>query len=151
VNYRIIFAKISSCGPLKKLHPVTLVANNYTPLGQIEGTFYVATKPSVLCVLACNVWLCKSWKKIPFRGICKTRCYKTQFLWNKSGSSDFVLSLLFRVTYRSRAVSCTWLTLKMRVFWDAAPCNLVAVDPRFIYSYCLHRYGNESSPWWRRH
>jgi hypothetical protein len=30
--------------------------------------------------------------------------------------------------------------MKMRVFWDIAPCTLVGVDPSFRGRYCLHHH-----------
>jgi hypothetical protein len=31
--------------------------------------------------------------------------------------------------------------MKMAVFWDAAPCSLVAIDRRFRGTYSLHHQG----------
>jgi hypothetical protein len=36
--------------------------------------------------------------------------------------------------------------LKMRAFWDIAPCNLVGVDRRFRGAYCLHHHPDGGSP-----
>jgi hypothetical protein len=33
-------------------------------------------------------------------------------------------------------------TMKMAVFWDVAPCNLVDIDRRFRETYCLHHQGD---------
>jgi hypothetical protein len=34
--------------------------------------------------------------------------------------------------------------LKIRAFWDVAPCSLVGVDRRFRGSHCLHHQDDES-------
>jgi hypothetical protein len=39
----------------------------------------------------------------------------------------------------------TAASMKIRAFWDMAPCSLVAVDRRFRGAYCLHHQGDESS------
>jgi hypothetical protein len=31
--------------------------------------------------------------------------------------------------------------VKMTVFWNVAPCNLVEIDRRFRGAYCLHHQG----------
>jgi hypothetical protein len=35
------------------------------------------------------------------------------------------------------------MTMKIRVFWDVAPCNLVGVERRFRVTYCLHHEGHD--------
>jgi len=45
----------------------------------------------------------------------------------------------------------TTASMKIRVFWDAAPCSLVEVDRRFRDAYCLHHQDDDPSPWWWRH
>jgi hypothetical protein len=37
-----------------------------------------------------------------------------------------------------------WIHLKMRVFWDIAPCSLVGVDRHFRGTYCFHHQRDES-------
>jgi hypothetical protein len=41
------------------------------------------------------------------------------------------------------------LKMKMRVFWDIAPCSLAGVDRRFRCSYCVHHQGDESHVVWK--
>jgi hypothetical protein len=36
----------------------------------------------------------------------------------------------------------TAVSMKMTVFWDAAPCSLVEIDRRFRGTYCLHHRGD---------
>jgi hypothetical protein len=36
----------------------------------------------------------------------------------------------------------TAASTKIRAFWDIASCNLVRVDRRFRYTYCLHHQGD---------
>jgi hypothetical protein len=36
----------------------------------------------------------------------------------------------------------TAASMKIRAFWDAAPCNLVGADRRFKGAYCLHHQGD---------
>jgi hypothetical protein len=33
--------------------------------------------------------------------------------------------------------------MKIRAFWDVAPCSLVGVERRFRGAYCLHHQGDE--------
>jgi hypothetical protein len=32
-------------------------------------------------------------------------------------------------------------SMKMKVFWDIAPCSLAGVDRRFSRAYCVHNQG----------
>jgi hypothetical protein len=35
--------------------------------------------------------------------------------------------------------------MKMRPFWDVAPCSLIEIDRRFRDAYCLHHQGNNDA------
>jgi hypothetical protein len=37
----------------------------------------------------------------------------------------------------------TAASMKMTIFWDAAPCSLVETDRRFRGAHCLHHHGDE--------
>jgi hypothetical protein len=37
-------------------------------------------------------------------------------------------------------------SMKIKAYWDVAPCSLVEVDRRFSSVYCLHHQGHNSSP-----
>jgi hypothetical protein len=39
----------------------------------------------------------------------------------------------------------TAASMKLRVFWDVAPCSLIEVDWRFRGAYCLHHQGDKQA------
>jgi hypothetical protein len=51
------------------------------------------------------------------------------------------ISLFFR-QYRLHLIMCLYLRiLKIRAFWDVAPCSLLEGDRSFRCAYCLHHQG----------
>jgi hypothetical protein len=63
------------------------------------------------------------------------------------------LSEIKWITDKWKSTNCvtnwTSIDMDMTVFWVVAPCSLV-VCRRFRGSCCLHRQGDEWSPWWWR-
>jgi hypothetical protein len=51
----------------------------------------------------------------------------------------FVYLFIYLFIYMKFQV-LTEASMKITVFWDIAPCNLVIVDRRFRGAYCLHHH-----------
>jgi hypothetical protein len=50
---------------------------------------------------------------------------------------------MFKYVELMRFQVLTATSMKMTVFWDVAPCSLVATDRRFRGVHCLHHQGDE--------
>jgi hypothetical protein len=70
------------------------------------------------------------------------RSHKTPLLDAVLNKLDLVRILKSYVRFQV----LTTESMKLRAFWDIAPCSLVGVDRRFRGAYCLHHQGDESSP-----
>jgi hypothetical protein len=61
--------------------------------------------------------------------------------------ANAILTNCFRmcvITDRPAYMLCDISVIKMRAFWDIAPCNLVGVDRRFRGTYYIHHKFNET-------